>query len=86
MLVSCGPPALTVLATAPNACAFDQRITCQSGKVQVETELPVGTELSRPECDSVCLSVNCAGEAKKCTVQLDPQTQNRVVVCEPVGC
>lgn len=86
VLVGCGTPELTVLTYEPNACAFTQRATCKMGAVQVDTELPPGTELSRPECDSVCLSVNCAGEAKKCTVQIDSQTQDRVVLCEPMGC
>jgi len=84
-LLACGPAAVTVTTKVPEACSFAQHATCKSGSVQVETDLPTGTELSRPECDSICLPVNCAGEAKKCTVQLEPQTQTRVVVCEPLG-
>lgn len=82
--IACGPPAVTVLAVTPNACAFTQRATCKVGAVQVTTDLPEGTELSRPECDAVCISVNCAGEAKKCSVRVEAQTQ--VILCEPLGC
>ena len=81
---ACGTPTVMVIGVAPSACAFNQRKTCQFGFVQVETELDAGTELSRPECDSLCLPVNCAGESKKCSIQTD--ANGPVVLCEPVGC
>ncbi len=84
--LACGPPTVTALSVEPNACAFAQRKTCQTGSVQVETALPPGTELSRPECDSLCLPVNCAGESKKCTVQTTADSLGQVVLCEPMGC
>jgi hypothetical protein len=85
-LAACGPADVTVLKVSPNACAFTQRSTCMTGMVQVATDLPEGTELSRPECDSLCLPVNCAGEAKKCSVQKQLDSATPVVVCEPLGC
>jgi hypothetical protein len=85
-VIACGQPSVTALKVEPNACAFAQRTTCQMGLVPVETELPAGTELSRPECDALCLPVNCAGEAKKCTVQLAADSLGQVVLCEPMGC
>ena len=84
-LISCGPTNLKVVSNAPNACSPGQFATCNSGGVQVETDLPPGTELSRGDCDWVCLSVNCATEAKRCTVQSQPLTQARIVVCESTG-
>jgi hypothetical protein len=84
-LISCGPVNVKVVSPGPVACAPGQFATCTTGSVQVLTDLPPGTELSRHDCDWICLSVNCASEEKRCTVQSQPLTQDRIVVCQSVG-
>jgi hypothetical protein len=84
-VLSCGPANLKVVSVAPNACAPGQFATCNSGTVQVETDLPPGTELARRDCDWICASVNCAGEEKRCSVESQPLTQTRLVNCESIG-
>lgn len=83
-LASCGPMNVQVLDHKPNACAPGQTATCVNGSVHVATDLPAGTELSSADCSQLCLSVQCAGENKKCHVE-DLPLKEKAVVCEHVG-
>jgi rubrerythrin len=84
-LASCGPMNVQVLEHRAPACTTGVRATCNEGTVRVATDLPAGTELSPSTCDAVCVSINCVGEKKKCTVEDQPLTKEKHVRCTPTG-
>ena len=84
-LAACGPMNVTVLEHKPNACTGSFRATCNEGVVRVATDLPAGTELAPSTCGSVCLSLMCLDEKKRCTVEDLPLTHEKQVRCTPLG-